>query len=83
MPARFTKVLTFRLGQDDIDDIQAAAVRWYRGNRTDLIRDAVVQHLDRLYAGTTQPGPLGPRPKPEPKTPQPTAQTVDFPDDWE
>lgn len=60
---RFTSSIHLRISNAQSDELDEAAIRWYRGNRTDLVRDAVRQHLDRLYSGQTQPAPMEPRPR--------------------
>jgi hypothetical protein len=56
--ARFTTSIHVRFSKQVFDATGEAATLWYRGNRTDLVRDAVTQHLDRLYSGQTKPAPL-------------------------
>lgn len=57
-PAVLTTAVNIRLKPGERQLWQAAADFYYRGNRADLIRDAVTQHLKRLYAGETRPSPV-------------------------
>lgn len=54
---RYDHSIHIRVSADEADRFQGAASTWYRGNRTDFVRDAIAQHLTRLYAGTTSPSP--------------------------
>jgi hypothetical protein len=47
-----------RLTREEHARLGDAAARWYRGNRTDLMRDAIERHLEALYAGTVAPTPV-------------------------
>lgn len=58
---RYRNSTHVRLSDDDYKRIGDAAAVWYRGNRTDLMRDAIIQHLNGLYAGVSHPSPLRPR----------------------
>ena len=55
---RYSRSIHIRLDESDNAATIAAAVKFYRGNRTDLVRDAITQHLERLYAGATSPSPV-------------------------
>lgn len=59
---RYRNSTHIRLDDATHERITDAATRWYRGNRTDLIRDAIVCHLDALYTGRTTPSPADPKP---------------------
>lgn len=54
---KYSRSIHVRLSDEDNITTMAAAEKFYRGNRTDLVRDAIIQHLARLYAGDTTPSP--------------------------